>query len=688
MYFYICFSLQIPSGWSHRHQYSLDMKKYMMFCCIAWISVVFCTGGVMAVNTTDSLVAVLQKQREDTNRINLLNELAWTNYSETYDYNKALEYAKEALTLSQKLGFRTGEATAYRRMGGIFVKKGEYQEALNVYDLELKIQQDLGDKKRLASCYMQIGSVFYYTGNYPVALENYLNGLKIAEEIRDVAAICKISNNVALVYNSTGDYQESLKYYTEAMRIYEETGDKEGVAKECIGIGNIYFSEKNFTDALIYFRKALKISEEIGKKNLAATCIIDIGEVYTNTGNYNEALKYQFSGLKIAQEIGDQYISVHINKSIGWTYFKLKQWDEARKYLNISLEKSLSSGLIEGIENSYYRLSLLDSATGRFSSAFENYKQYILYRDSIMNVETARKIAQQKMQIEFDKMQKLEKSEQAKKDFRQSIIRYSILGILLIASFFLLIVFRQRNKIRKEKKTSEDERMKAEAAKNTAESERQRAESEKERSDELLLNILPAEVADEIKRFGHSRAKTFSMVTVLFTDFKDFTIVSERYSAELLVAEIDYCFSAFDMIIQKYRVEKIKTIGDSYMCVGGMPVLTTTHAIDVVSAALEIRNFMASRKKAQDTSGGIAFELRLGIHTGPVVAGIVGLNKYAYDIWGNTVNLAARMEQCSEAGRINISGSTFLLVKDKFNCSYRGKIKAKNAGEVEMYFVE
>jgi class 3 adenylate cyclase len=206
-------------------------------------------------------------------------------------------------------------------------------------------------------------------------------------------------------------------------------------------------------------------------------------------------------------------------------------------------------------------------------------------------------------------------------------------------------------------------------------------------SENLLLNILPSEVAREIKVSGHTTPKTFSMVTVMFTDFKDFTSVSQKVSAELLVSELDYCFSAFDSIIQKYKIEKIKTIGDSYMCASGLPVLNYTHAVDMVNAAMEVEAFMEDRKKEKKSRGEFCFEIRIGIHTGPVVAGIVGIKKYSYDIWGDTVNIASRMESCGNEGKINISGTTYELVKDKFKCIYRGKIQAKNKGEIDMYFV-
>ena len=213
-------------------------------------------------------------------------------------------------------------------------------------------------------------------------------------------------------------------------------------------------------------------------------------------------------------------------------------------------------------------------------------------------------------------------------------------------------------------------------------------QSEKEKSDKLLLNILPLDIARELKEKGAVQSKKYESVSVLFTDFKGFSIIAEEMEADELVSEIDYCFKEFDQIIEKYPIEKIKTIGDSYMAVGGLPVTNQTHAVDVIKAALEIRDFLEGLKKKKEAQNKPVFEIRIGIHTGNVVAGIVGLKKFAYDIWGDTVNLASRMESSSEAGRINISGTTYELVKEHFVCTYRGKIKAKNKGEVDMYFVE
>lgn len=297
---------------------------------------------------------------------------------------------------------------------------------------------------------------------------------------------------------------------------------------------------------------------------------------------------------------------------------------------------------------------------GDNKNALESYKNYTVLKDSIFTIEKDKKLTQTAMQYEFDKKEAAAKAEQDKKDLQQRNIRNSIAAGLAGALVFLVVVYRQRNRISKEKK----------------------------RSDDLLLNILPAETAEELKSKGVAAAKDFDQVTVMFTDFKDFTRTSEQMTAHELVNEINYYFSEFDKIVTKYDIEKIKTIGDSYMAAGGLPVPNKTNPMDTVSAALEIQSLMLKDKNQRAAEGKPILEIRIGVHTGPVVAGIVGIKKFAYDIWGDTVNIASRMESSGVVGKVNISGTTYELIKETFNCVHRGKIEAKNKGMIDMYFVD
>jgi len=211
--------------------------------------------------------------------------------------------------------------------------------------------------------------------------------------------------------------------------------------------------------------------------------------------------------------------------------------------------------------------------------------------------------------------------------------------------------------------------------------------AEQQRSEALLLNILPRVIAEELKVNGNTKARRYEQATVMFTDFKDFSRIAQQLSPEQLVSELDTYFCAFDKIIHKYRIEKIKTIGDAYMCVGGLPDVEGSEPKDVVLAALEIQDLLDAFKLEREQQNRPYFEARIGIHTGPLVAGVVGSMKFAYDIWGDTVNVAARLESKGLPRRVNISAATYELVKDYFACETRGIISVKNNHDIAMYFV-
>lgn len=212
--------------------------------------------------------------------------------------------------------------------------------------------------------------------------------------------------------------------------------------------------------------------------------------------------------------------------------------------------------------------------------------------------------------------------------------------------------------------------------------------AEKQKCVDLLQNVLPDEIFRELLKNGKVIPQNYTNVTVMFTDFVGFTSMCEKFELNKLIQELDLHFSKFDDICEKHYLEKIKTIGDSYMCAGGMPIRNHSHAFDAILAAMDIIDYIDKVNKEKAKNGEELWQIRIGIHSGSVIAGVVGKKKFLYDIWGDTVNVASRMEVGSDVGKINISGTTYELVKDYFKCTYRGKMPVKHKNDIDMYFVD
>ena len=632
----------------------------------------------------DSLLLDNDPTRFDTQQAKVLIDLSFTYH--TIDPDKGITYGQEGLAMSEKLQYKYGIVDAYRALGTNYgFGKSLYPEAMEAFSKSLAMAEEIGEKKDAAKALNNMGVIYWFLSDFTNALDHYFKALKIHEELGRKDEMAITLTNIGLIYNSQEDYPKALEYLRKGNEYDEELGNKTGIASNLGNIGEIYKRLNDHEKALEYNSKALALYEELGDKHGIARNLGNIGGLYAGQGMHQKALEYYAKSLIIWREMGLQVGMAANLGSIGFSYLEIAKdtnpealnvlfhgnsnlaLRQAKVYTDSAIVISKEIEDINALITHYFRLSEIQSLLGDNRGALESYKLYAISKDSVFNMEKDKKLTETAMQFEFDKKEAQAKADQAQKDFRERALRNSIAAGLLGALIFLVVVIRQRIRIGREKKISD---------------------AEKQRSDELLLNILPEEVADELKATGSAKAKAFTMVTVMLTDFKDFTTISEKVSAELLVAEIHHCFSAFDHIIQKYKIEKIKTIGDAYLCASGLPVSNYSHAVDILNAAFEIREFMSRRKTEKEALGQLPFEIRIGIHTGPVVAGIVGVKKYAYDIWGDTVNLAARMEQNSEAGKINISENTYELVKDRFVCTYRGKIEAKNKGMVNMYFAE
>jgi adenylate cyclase len=611
----------------------------------------------------------------DTNQVNILCNISkefWGNNSDS-----AMEYAHQSLKLAEEINYQKGIANAYNSIGSIYDDIGDFPSALDYYNKSLRIREAIMDKEGIAYSYNNIGVICKEKGDYPAALKNYLQSLKIREEIGDKKGIAGSYNNIGIIQKIQGNYQEALKNYQNCLKIQNEISDTKGMVHTYNNIGVTNQHLFLYEEALKNYILSLKLSEQIGDKKCISIAYNGIGSNYSDQKRYDEALKNYFAGLKIIETTGDKKRIASTYNQIGDVYYSKGNMQEAlsNEQKGISIAKEV--GDLNLIKEFYNDFAKIYSKTNNYKLAYENTLLYSKTEDSLLNMDEQNKIFQLQKQNQFDKKlaEQDKKDALAAKDLKEQkqVNLFFIIGFGLVL-LLAIILFNRKNIMKR--------------SNILITKEKQKVEVEKLRSDKLLYNILPVEVANELKESGTAKAIKFPSVTIMFTDFKDFSHISEELSPENLVKELDECFRAFDQIIGKYNIEKIKTIGDSYMCAGGLPVINSTHPIDVVNAAIEIRNYMEAQKQIKISKGEIPLEIRIGINTGTVVAGIVGEKKFAYDIWGDAVNIASRMESSGLEGKINISSSTYELVKDKFHCVHRGKIQAKKKGEVDMYFLE
>lgn len=380
--------------------------------------------------------------------------------------------------------------------------------------------------------------------------------------------------------------------------------------------------------AIKKFEDALSVAEKEKNLGVQMNAHLELAELKDNLVNYKDALNHYKSFSELYKQ-------------------QMKQKTK-------TLEDSVS-GLQTKVDSSLTEI--------------ENRENTIRSKESAIDSLTTEQLQSQLAIKDLELVNNQKELELQTSNNRRNLLFFLLIIILLIALFIFRGYFQKRKGVRLLRQKNYEIIM------------------AKQKSDELLLNILPESVADELKEFGKTTPQKFDEATIMFTDFKGFTRYSEHYSPEELVKMVGHYFSAFDKIMAKYEIEKIKTIGDAYMCVSGIPKHYEKHAFNMINAAFEMIEFVNQSAQEKKSKGLPYLEMRIGIHTGPIVAGVVGSRKFAYDVWGDAVNIAARMEQSGEPGYINVSETVYTQVEKDFKFQYRGEIEAKNKGKMKMYFV-
>lgn len=574
-----------------------------------------------------------------------------------YDYGDLERYSAlidSAYSLSKLINYKE-LVVLFNRWRGLHAQdSGDLKLALQLYEETLAYDEEWGFTDIISIEYLNMGNAYIDLGNYAKALGSLLKSKETYEGKFTSQGYLELLNTLAIVY-------ESLQQPNDAKRIYDEFFELASAAQDTSMLVNYYINTfdllrqmGNIEEGEENLYKAIELFDDgLDRKLLYAYNFL--GEINQDRKELDKAEYYFFKSKKIADSVGIVYDRAMNLASIADFYRDTNRPQLAIHYADTTLQLTQSNAYNLLTYQMYWTKSFCDSVLNRTESSFENYKKYIYYRDLVYNEESAREVQRIEMQAEFDKKEAVYGEELKRRQLQRNLS----FGGLLITIIFAGVFFRQRNRIR----------------------------TEKDRSEDLLLNILPFETAQELKQKGYADAQVINQVTVLFTDFKGFTQLSEALSPSDLVAAIHECFSAFDNIMEKHKVEKIKTIGDAYMAAGGLPTENTTHPEDVIKAALDIQAYMQKHIQEKRERGLPYFEIRIGVHTGPVVAGIVGIKKFQYDIWGDTVNTASRMESSGEVGRVNISQTTYQQIKNRFDCEYRGEIEAKGKGKIGMYFV-
>lgn len=624
--------------------------------------------GLAQTYEIQKLKETIASQADDSLKVN--NLILLSNQYLGEDPKEAVRYGIQAQQLAQKLHYK-GEAYAYKAIGLGYYYLSDNRNAAIQFQNSLRLFDSLGYKTGVANILSNLGSTYFNAGEGTKAIDFHLRSLKIGEELNDSLRIGTALNGVGTVYNNKDETRDkALEYFLRALPIFRKINYEAGEGTVSMNVGEIYKKKKLYDSAIFYLDESL----EVYRGTIDATFPLNLlGEIYVEQGDFEQGLMYHNRALEIARKLDGKLEMTQSLLGIASAQNKKGNYKVSIEFYGQAATIAKEIDAKQQLKDAYEGLARAYARTGDFKKAYTYDTLYSSIKDTLYVADDDK--MNQQLQFNFDLGKKeaeidLLTKDQALKE--ATIQRQRIMNIAAVITGFLLILvvvgfYNRYRYVRKTNKIIKDER---------------------DRSQDLLLNILPEETARELESNGHAKTRFYDNVTVLFTDFKGFSTIAGKLTPIELVAELNEYFMAFDEIMGKHNLEKIKTIGDAYMCAGGIPTTNETHPLDAVNAAMAMQAYMEKRQREKNITGVDGWELRIGIHTGPVVAGVVGKKKYAYDIWGDTVNIASRMESNGEPGKVNISASTYHLISEHYQCLYRGKISAKNIGEVDMYFVE
>ncbi len=587
-----------------------------------------------------------------------------------------------------------------------------YDKAFAIDSAIYRLADSIHDEGYRTTAMNNLGHSAKYSGRNDAAMKFFSEALRDAQRLKNDLLQAQLLQSMGIMSQIQHDYKSAIEFLNKSADRYQKAGSYSAQAQVLDYLALVHYQNNQTYEALVMSNKAIEIARGKGYPDVLQSAYNTRSTIYESLHEYELALADYKRHLKLEDSLSaierrknddilqQQFILERMEKELKLFYINedIKESENAKLRAEREAAEEKSKTLAKESENQQLiankaktelelvrrqrRLEQQNTEITNLNQEKERQKLLLDYEtlraDSVRQANAQLEIEKANSQLELDN-EKLKLSEeslklsQEKARSRNLYLFLAGLGIVLLIIFVILLQLRSKNR-----------RI---AKQNLIITLNQKViEAEREKSEALLLNILPAAVAAELKEKGVFTPKHYDAVSVLFTDFVGFTSISERMSPEALITTLDKVFLAFDLICEKHGLSRIKTIGDSYMCVAGLPETDAQHAANAVHAGLEMLDYITEFNAAiQDPL--LRWNVRIGVNSGPVVAGVVGIKKFAYDIWGDCVNTASRMESSGEPGKVNVSGSTHDLVKDQFRFVYRGKVSAKNKGEVDMYFV-
>jgi adenylate cyclase len=578
----------------------------------------------------------------------------------------ALPYAEESQTLAEQTQNKELQTKTLVNIGNVYRSLSDYVRALEYYSRALSLNEELGNKRGVASILGNIGNVYYYLSDYPRALDYYGKALVLAEELGNKAAMATHFGNIGTVHQNLSDYARALEYMGKALSLNEELGNKQGVAIHLGNIGNVHLNLLDYPRALEYIGKALALDEELGNKTGVAIDLGNIANVYYYLSDYSRALEYMDRALSLNEELDNKRGVASILGNIGNVHQKLSDYARALEQMGKAL------ALDEELDNKAGMATWLGNIGATYAKQdFDGYDPDKAEEYLLRAIDLSTGIGYKAVLIEFHKtLSDLYEQEQRLGDAFTHYKKH-----IAIKEEVNVEEVKKQEAIREQRKAIE-------LAKAAADAKHQATE-------QLLHNVLPPTIAARMLDGTQLIAEKIPSVSVLFADIVNFTKLSQSITPEELVEGLDRIFSEFDALVEKHGLEKIKTIGDAYMVVAGAPEVRADHAETMANFALEM---VAKMKEFRSISTGEEVQIRIGIHSGEVVAGVIGKKKFAYDLWGDAVNTASRMESHGEAGKIHCSADFMRAVETVHEPSLRfiprGEMEIKGKGMMKTYFLE